>query len=811
MRNLFNVLPDIEKPRGQGALALMTGAEVTRVATNNESGIVEIHLDYDGSFGTSDTEEIEALIKKQYFSEDNVSVKLYIHQKEADDPIAAFMAQIEEQNKRAAAAPASAPSSNAYNGKYRKKLEPKLDESEGYGRNFSGEQLKISDITTEMGACIVGGDVVMSDSRVLKNEKTLFEFVITDYSDSIKVKIFCEKNEVKKLGALLCVGQGLLINGEAIYDSYSHEIVIQHIKGIKKTEPFQQRYRDDNEEEKRVELHCHTNMSDMDGVTDVEDLVKAAAHMGHRAIAITDHGVVYAFPHAMSAAKACKKNGQPIKILYGCEGYLVNTPKGAPDKEVFDAPYYHIILLAKNETGRVNLYRMVSESHLNYFSRRPRLPRWLIEECREGIIIGSACERGELFRGVVNELSDEELIDIASFYDYCEIQPVGNNAFMLREPDSRFKTEDDLRDINRKIVEIADKAGKPVAATCDVHFLNPEDEIYRRIINYGMNYPDADIQPPLYLHTTAEMLEEFSYLGDERARNVVIEVPNQIADMCDEISPVRPDKCPPKIEGSDEELRAICTRKAHEIYGEVLPPEVEARLERELNSIISNGYAVMYIFAQRLVKKSNEDGYIVGSRGSVGSSFAATMADITEVNPLPPHYLCPACKYVDFNSPEVRAYAGKAGAIMPDKKCPKCGTQLSKLGFDIPFETFMGFHGDKEPDIDLNFSGEYQAKAHAYTDEMFGHGYTFKAGTISALSDKTAYGFTKKYFEEHNEIKRNCEIDRIALGCNGVRRSTGQHPGGIVVMPRGENIYTFTPIQHPANDVKTDIITTHFD
>ena len=481
-------------------------------------------------------------------------------------------------------------------------------------------------------------------------------------------------------------------------------------------------------------------------------------------------------------------------------------------EQIKKLPTYHAIILAKNEIGRINLYRLVSWSHLQYYNRRPRIPKSAIQQYREGLILGSACEAGELFQAILEGKTEQEVIRIANFYDYLEIQPIGNNAFMIREEDREdIKTEKDLQDLNRKIVKLGEQLHKPVLATCDVHFLNPEDEIYRRIIMAGKGFKDADQQAPLFLHTTEEMMKEFAYLGQEKAEEVVITNPNKIADMCEHIAPVRPDKCPPVIENSDKTLREICYNRAHEIYGEDLPPIVSERLERELNSIISNGFAVMYIIAQKLVWKSNDDGYLVGSRGSVGSSFVATMAGITEVNPLSPHYYCEVCHYYDFDSEEVKAYSGRAGCDMPDKKCPVCGASLRKEGFDIPFETFLGFKGNKEPDIDLNFSGEYQGNAHRYTEVIFGTGHTFKAGTIGTLADKTAFGYVKNYFEERGQRKRVCEINRIVEGCVGVRRTTGQHPGGIVVLPHGEEIYSFTPVQHPANDTETDIITTHFD
>ena len=474
-------------------------------------------------------------------------------------------------------------------------------------------------------------------------------------------------------------------------------------------------------------------------------------------------------------------------------------------------PTYHIIVLAATEVGRVNLYRLVSFAHLNYFARRPRFPRSELLKYREGLIFGSACEAGELYQSILRGESEADIAKIVNFYDYLEIQPLGNDLFMLEKEDYPVNSIEDLKEINRKIVRLGEEFNKPVCATCDVHFMNPEDEVYRRIIMAGKGFADADHQPPLYYRTTEEMLKEFEYLGSEKAYEVVVTNTNLIADRIDYIEPVRPDKCPPVIENSDVELREMCYKKARSMYGETLPKIVEDRLEKELNSIISNGFAVMYIIAQRLVTKSNEDGYMVGSRGSVGSSFVATMSNITEVNPLPPHYYCPDCHYSDFDSEEVRSHAGGAGCDMPDKNCPVCGTKMKKDGFDIPFETFLGFYGDKEPDIDLNFSGEYQSRAHAYTEVIFGEGHTFRAGTIGTLADKTAFGYVKNYYEERGIHKRVCEINRIVEGCTGVRRTSGQHPGGIIVLPHGEEIYSFTPVQHPANDMTTNIITTHFD
>jgi len=489
----------------------------------------------------------------------------------------------------------------------------------------------------------------------------------------------------------------------------------------------------------------------------------------------------------------------------------LNEAGAASPDAIRKAKTYHGIILAANEVGRVNLYRLISESHLTYFNRRPRMPKSLINKYREGLIIGSACEAGELYRAVLYGEGEDEITRLCNFYDYYEIQPVGNNMFLLDDEKAPVKTVEDLQDVNRKICDLGKQFDKPVVATCDVHFLDPEDEVYRRIMMAGKGFHDADRQPPLFFRTTDEMLAEFQYLGSDLAKEVVITNTNKINDMIERISPVRPDKCPPIIDNSDETLTTICYDKAHEIYGPNLPEIVEARLKRELHSIISNGFAVMYIIAQKLVWKSNGDGYLVGSRGSVGSSFVATMAGITEVNPLPAHYICPKCYFTDFDSDFVKQFEGQSGCDMPDRKCPKCGTLMTKEGHDIPFETFLGFYGDKEPDIDLNFSGEYQPKAHAYTEELFGKGKAFRAGTIGSLAEKTAFGYVYKYYEEHEQVKRRCEMERIALGLTGVKRTTGQHPGGMIVLPKHEEIYSFTPIQHPANDTTTDIITTHFE
>ena len=859
-----------------------------------------------------------------------------------------------------------------------------------YGRDIGDDEtIAIEKIVGEMGEVTIRCQVMTLDTREIRGERTIVIISVTDFTDSIVIKIFSKNEERDELIEGLKPGSFVKIKGVTSIDKFDSDLTIGSVVGIKKITDFTTS-RMDMSPEKRVELHCHTKMSDMDGVSECKDIVKRAMKWGHKAIAITDHGDVQAFPDANHAYGP----DDNFKVIYGVEAYLVDDLKGmienskgqsldAPyvvfdiettglsaeknkiieigavkvidgkivekfsqfvnpkvpipfeieqltsikDEMVMDAPTieevlprfmefckdavmvahnadfdmsfikkncdlqnitydftiadtvalarflmpqlnrykldtiakalnvslenhhravddagctaeifvkfiamlkergienlddlnnvastspetimkmptYHAIILATNDIGRINLYRLVSLSHLTYYHNRPRVPKSEFVKYREGLLLGSACEAGELYRAILGGRPEEEIIQLVKFYDYLEIQPLGNNKFMIANEKEPVNSLEDLQEINKYICRLGEQFNKPVVATCDVHFLDPEDEVYRRIIMAGKGFKDADEQAPLYLRTTEEMLEEFSYLGSEKAEEVVITNTNKIADMCERISPVRPDKCPPVIENSDQMLRDICYTKAHSMYGEELPPVVKERLDRELNSIISNGYAVMYIIAQKLVWKSNEDGYLVGSRGSVGSSFAATMAGITEVNPLQAHYRCVNCKYSDFDSPEVKAFSGRGGCDMPDKICPVCGKKLMKDGFDIPFETFLGFKGNKEPDIDLNFSGEYQSKAHAYCEVIFGYGQTFRAGTIGTLADKTAFGYIKNYYEERGIHKRNCEIDR---------RTTGQHPGGIIVLPVGEDINSFTPVQHPANDMTTATVTTHFD
>ena len=881
--------------------------------------------------------------------------------------------------------------------------------------------MPIKDIIGSAEKVTIRGMIRNFEASLTRNEKwETLKFDLTDFEDTIGVRMVLKPDETESLKENLKNGRFIKICGNIQDSKYEKDLTMGSINGIRLIDDFREK-RIDTASEKRVELHCHTRMSRMDAVSDLKDLTDNAVRWGWKALAITDHGTVQAFPTTISD-KFKKSLSAPLpedfKFIYGMEGYLINdlfeavnvvgepedslirlddtfcvfdiettglskkndriieigavllqdgkvvdsfdefvNPKrpipyrieeltGINDNMVKDAdtidkvlprfleftrnaplighnatfdvgfieenakqlgiPFdrvyadtmvlsrmllpklpahklqhtagelgvellehhracydaectagiylkfcpmlkekgietldqideklklpdesikklhpYHVILLAKNEIGRVNLYRLVSMSFLQYFHKKQNIPKSELVKHREGLIIGSACVEGELFEAMLDGKDEEEIARIADFYDYLEIQPVGNNAFLLdksieRNRNRGVKTDtiEDLQNLNMKIVELGEKLSKPVCATGDVHFTEPEDALYRSIIQDAQKFSDADRQPPLYLRTTDDMLREFEYLGSDKAYEVVVKNTNMIADMIEKISPVRPDKCSPKLENSDEVLRKICYDKAHRIYGEELPSAVTDRLETELTSIIGNGYADLYIIAQKLVWKSNEDGYTVGSRGSVGSSFVAYLAGITEVNSLPSHYVCPECHYSDFDSDEVQAYVkeGTCGIDMADKDCPVCGAKLNKFGFDIPFQTFLGFKGDKEPDIDLNFSSEYQSRAHKYTEEIFGKGHTFRAGTMTTVAEKTAFGYVKTYYEKKEAVKRDCEIARIAEGCTGVLRTTGQHPGGIVVLPHGEEIHSFTPIQHPADKTEEGTsITTHFE
>lgn len=867
-------------------------------------------------------------------------------------------------------------------------------------RMTEDDVVKISKITGDWNSCKVRGDILGVEVRELKSGKQLICVDITDYSSSIRLKLFEgikteETDEAKqqraqvkldKLLAGLKEGQRILAEGRVTYDTYEKQLIImpRNISTLQKQE------KQDNAEKKRVELHLHTQMSTMDGMTSAKDLVQRAIQWGHPAIAITDHGVAQAFPDAFVAAR-----GKGIKVIYGVECYLegdrlsivyqdtdqtldgsfvvfdiettgfgqtteavteigavkiqagkivdrfstfVNPERHIPeniteltsitDEMVADAPkitqalpafmefcegcvlaahnanfdvgflkvaaarqglafdypyvdtldlcralftdikkhslakmvdylhielnhhhravddaeataeifkvcieklkgkgignlseintgllednpqkarYYHAILLAKNVTGLRNMYHIISESHLKHFHRRPIVPRSLLAQYREGLLLGSACESGELYRAVLNGRGKKEISRIVREYDYLEIQPLGNNGFLLRE--GRVGSEEELRDINRKIVELGKRYHKPVVATCDVHFMDPQDEAFRRILMDGKGFSDADNQAPLYFRTTEEMLDEFSYLGEETAYQVVVENTNAIANQIDDIQLLPDESHPPHLDGAEEELIEISKKKAHELYGDPLPDIVQKRMDKELHSITTYGYSVLYVIAQKLVWKSLSDGYLVGSRGSVGSSFVAFLMGITEVNALQPHYVCPQCKYSEF----ITDGSVGSGSDMEDKYCPQCGALMNKDGQDIPFETFLGFKGDKEPDIDLNFSGDYQPVAHKYTEELFGEGHVFRAGTIGTVAEKTAYGYVKKYFEKRGLNPPEIEINRLTKGCTGVKRTTGQHPGGVMVVPREEDIHWYCPIQYPADDASCGVVTTHFD
>ena len=686
-----------------------------------------------------------------------------------------------------------------------------------FGTPVKGKPKPIKECLPEDGEVVVWGDVFSLETRESKDGRySIINFNITDYTSSYPVKVFGEKKKCEDLVENLKDGKTVLVRGSINMDTYMHTYLI-NARAVTEIEKIEKQ---DNAPEKRVELHLHTNMSAMDGMTSAKELVSRAIAWGHKAIAITDHGVVQAFPEACNtAAKA------GIKIIYGMEGYLVDDDAFYDDygfgvDDEIPAEYiekvraektYHIIIIAKNTQGLKNLYKLITDSNLKFFKRRPRIPRHRLMQFREGLIIGSACEAGELYRALVDQKSDEDILRIASFYDYLEIQPNGNNAFMLRSQDERyerFRTVEDLENVDRQIIHIADKLGKMVVATCDVHFIDPGHAVFREILMTSMGFSDASQQAPLYFRTTEEMLAEFAYLGEETAKEVVITNPNKIADLCESgMTPFPRGTFPPSLEGADEDLTRICWERTKKDYGDPVPENVAKRLEKELKSIISNGFGVLYMIAQKLVQNSEEHGYYVGSRGSVGSSFVAHAAGISEVNPLPPHYICKKCKHSEFF---MDGSVG-SGYDLPPKDCPNCGIPMHRDGHDIPFETFLGFKGDKQPDIDLNFSGEYQFYAHRYTEELFGIDHTFKAGTIGTIADKTAYGFVKKWLEVKGITVNRAEEDRLTKGCTGVKRTTGQHPGGMVVVPASNDAEDFTPIQHPADDVSGGLRTTHFD
>lgn len=631
---------------------------------------------------------------------------------------------------------------------------------------------------------VVEGEVWNKDISSIRGDRYVISYYLTDYTDTLLIKTFLDNVEDDRIN----VGDTIRAGGSLRYDDIAHELVLF----LDNYQAVEKKGRSDDCEDKRIELHAHTKMSAMDSLCDISALVKRAAEWRHPAIAITDHGCIQAFPEAYQASQ--KHN---IKIIYGVEGYLIEDDKKQTP--------HHIVLLARNRSGLKNLYSLISVSYLDYYYRQPRIPRKVLEEKREGILLGSACEAGELYRALLDGSSEGELERIARFYDYLEIQPLANNDFLIRE--GRVKNREELQQLNRYIVELGKRLSKPVVATGDVHFLDPKDEVYRRIIQSGQGYQDAEAQAPLYFKTTAEMLEEYSYLGDADARQVVIHGPALINELVEVIQPVPDGFYPPKIDSAEEEIIKLTWDGAHARYGEEIPVQIRARIEREIDSITRHGFSVLYLIAHKLVKKSNQDGYLVGSRGSVGSSVVAYLTGITEVNPLPPHYLCPSCKYCEI----VTDASVGCGADLEYKNCPHCGSHMRNEGFDIPFETFLGFEGDKVPDIDLNFSGDYQSHAHQYVEELFGSENVFRAGTISTIAERTAFGFVKKYAEEKQITLKNSETERLASGITGVRRTTGQHPGGLIVVPRDHDILEFTPLQHPADNKESGVITTHFE
>lgn len=702
-----------------------------------------------------------------------------------------------------------------------------------YGKAIHEKPKNIADVSTEDGYITVWGDVLKTEVRETKRGTSkIFDFDISDYTSSITVKMFDDKRVIDPLVEKINEAGTLVISGGYQFDTFSNQYVLRPyaIASIKKAE------KTDDEPEKRIELHMHTSLSEMDAISSPTALVKQAIKWGHEAVAITDHGVVQALPEAYAASG----KGSKIKLILGMEGYLVDDEKYPDFLNMKTNQYerYHIIFLVKEDTsmdesipkeerkyGRKNLYEMISASNVKYFKKRPLIPKSLLRKKRDCIIVGSACEQGEVYQAILDDVDEDKLEEIASFYDYLEIQPNGNNAFMLRTSNQEYVTnkrgeekknrywkvnsEEDLININKKIIALGDKLGKLVVATGDVHFLSEHDAKFRAIIMASKGFDDADNQPPLYFKTTREMLDDFAWAGD-RAREFVIDNPKKIADsIMDNIPPIPPGTFQPHIDGANEELTEKCWNMAKDLYGDPVPEYVANRLQRELDSIIGHGFGVLYVIAKRLVEESERNGYLVGSRGSVGSSLAAHFGGISEVNPLAPHYYCKKCKHSEFF---LNGEYG-SGFDLPPKNCPNCGTPMKRDGHEIPFETFLGFDGDKEPDIDLNFSGEYQSRSHRFTEELFGKEYVFKAGTMATVADKTAYGYVMKYLDERGiqNVTPRAEIDRLTVGCTGIKRTTGQHPGGMVVVPDKYTVEDFTPIQYPSNDESKGTYTTHFD
>ena len=763
-------------------------------------------------------ERFERLVKVEFISEENNNddvEKLIEYQKKENEKLIAAQPKKQPVVKPAGGEPAPLnPIEQTY-----EDLPISLSNAKPiYGSLIKLKPKPIAECTPEDGEVVIWGDIFSVDVKESRDGKySIINFSLTDYTSSYIVKVFGEKKKCGDIVDNVKAGVTVMVRGPISMDTYQKTYIIT-ARAITKIDKIVKK---DNAPVKRVELHLHTNMSAMDGMNSAKDLVSRAAKWGQKAIAITDHGIVQAFPEACNtAAKA------GIKIIYGMEGYLVDDDEvyakynfGA-DEEV-PADYieevneikksYHIILLVKNTQGLKNLYKLITDSNLKFFKKRPRIPRHRLMQLREGLIIGSACEAGELYQTMTDGKTDEELMKVASFYDYVEVQPVGNNRFMVRSDDEKFedvRSDIDLQNHNRRLINIADRLNKMVVATGDVHFMEEKDSVYREILMTTMGFKDAAEQAPLYMRTTEEMLEEFSYLGEETAYEIVVTNTNKIADMCEnDITPFPRGTFPPSLDGADEDLTRICWERTKRDYGDPVPENVAKRLDRELKSIISNGFGVLYMIAQKLVYNSEEHGYYVGSRGSVGSSFVAHAAGISEVNPLPPHYVCRKCKHSEF----FEDGSVGSGFDLPPKNCPHCDVPMHRDGHDNPFETFLGFKGDKQPDIDLNFSGEYQFYAHRYTEELFGLDHTFKAGTIGTVADKTAYGFVKKWAEIKGVFLSRAEEDRLTQGCVGVKRTTGQHPGGMVVIPACNDAEDFTPIQHPADDVSGGLRTTHFD